>query len=121
MLYAGVFILSKKARVKHTPLRITFYNLGLGSVALSPYFALYGELSNLMWAAGLGTIPTAIPFVLFAYGVKYVKMQRAPILALVEPVCAGVVGYLYFGEHLQLIQLFGGAMILAGVLIAWRD
>ena len=119
--YALVFVLSKEARKKHSPFRINFYNLGLGSAALSPYFVLFGKVKSILWAVGLGIVPTAIPFLLFSYGMKYVKVQRAPILALIEPLCAGLVGYLYFGEVLTLNQLIGGAMILAGVLIAWRD
>uniref|UniRef100_A0A7C3MA18 Permease n=1 Tax=Archaeoglobus fulgidus TaxID=2234 RepID=A0A7C3MA18_ARCFL len=119
--YALVFVLSKEARKKHSPFRINFYNLGLGSAVLLPYFILFGNVESIPWAIGLGVIPTAIPFLLFSYGMKYVKVQRAPVLALIEPLCAGVVGYLYFGEVLTLKQLIGGAMILAGVLIAWRE
>jgi len=119
--YAIVFVLSKEARKKHSPWRITFYNLGLGSAALLPYFLMFGRVGSWLWAIGLGVVPTAVPFVLFSYGMKYVKVQRAPILALIEPLCAGLVGYFYFGETLTLTQLIGGAMILAGVLIAWRE
>lgn len=119
--YALVFVLSKEARKKHSSFRINFYNLGLGSAVLLPYFILLGSVKSILWAIGLGIVPTAVPFLLFAYGMKYVKVQRAPILALVEPLCAGLVGYLYFGELLTLKQLIGGSMILAGVLIAWRD
>jgi len=119
--YAAVFVLSKEARKIHSPLTITFYNLSLGSFLLLPYFAFFGKVGSLIWAIGLGIFPTAIPFVLFAYGMKYVKVQQAPLLALIEPLFAGVIGYLYFGEALTPLQILGGAMILAGVFIAWSE
>ncbi len=119
--YAGVFVLSKEARRIHSPLEITFMNLGVGSALLLPYFLLFGSISSLAWVLGLGLIPTAIPFVLFAFGIKYVKVQRAPILALVEPLSASVIGYLYFGEILAVKQIIGAAMILTSVFLAWRD
>ncbi|WP_290597877.1 MULTISPECIES: EamA family transporter [unclassified Archaeoglobus] len=119
--YAFVFILSKEARKNHSPLQITFLNLGLGTIILLPYFFIFGTVSNIWWVIGLGTIPTAIPFTLFAYGVKYVKVQRAPILALLEPLSAFVIGYLYFEEIMVWKQLIGAAMILSSVFIAWRE
>ncbi len=119
--YALVFILSKEARKYHSPLQITFLNLGFGSLVLFPYFLLFGSISSIWWVVGLGTIPTAIPFTLFAYGIKYVKVQRAPILALVEPLSASIIGYMYFGEVLAVKQVIGAAMILVSVFIAWRE
>lgn len=119
--YALVFILSKEARKKHSPLQITLFNLGTGSLILLPYFMLHGAISNFLWVVGLGTIPTAIPFTLFAYGIKYVNTQKAPILALIEPLSAAMIGYIYFGEILALNQVLGAAMILMSVVIAWRE
>ncbi|WP_230972457.1 EamA family transporter [Archaeoglobus neptunius] len=119
--YALVFITSKEARKHYSPLQINFVNLGFGSALLLPYFLLYGSISSLYWAAGLGTIPTAIPFLLFMYGMKYVKVQRAPILALIEPVSAAIIGYMYFGEMLSPEQILGGTMILASVGMVWRE
>ncbi len=119
--YAAVFILSKEARKMHSPLEITFMNLGIGSALLLPYFLLFGHVSDPWWILGLGIVPTAVPFVLFSFGIKFVKVQRAPILALVEPLSASFIGYLYFGEILAAKQILGAAMIMVSVLLAWRD
>jgi len=119
--YAAVFILSKEARKRHSPLEITFMNLGIGSALLLPYFLLFGSISNVWWVLGLGLVPTAVPFVLFSFGIKFVKVQRAPILALVEPLSASFIGYFYFGEVLAAKQVLGAAMIMVSVFLAWRD
>ncbi len=119
--YAFVFYYSKKAREKHSSLQIAVFNLAVGTIVLLPYFLLHRANFSIAWVLGLGFIPTAVPFVLFAYGIKYIKVQRAPILALMEPVTATVVGYLYFSEFLTLKQLVGAALILLSISFAWRE
>jgi|Deesub1362A_J573_1020465.scaffolds.fasta_scaffold00922_5 drug/metabolite transporter (DMT)-like permease len=123
--YAAVIILIKKVSVKQTPVEITFFNLLLGSIALLPWIAMTNStnqisLGEIPWIFGLGIIPTAIPFILFAYGVKYVKVQIAPVFALVEPLAASIIGLLVFGESLSILQIAGGALILSSISIAWR-
>ena len=118
--YAFVFFYSKRARMKHSSFQITFFNLAFGSAILLPYFLFRGVSGSLPWILGLGLVPTAIPFVLFAYGIKYVKVQRAPILALVEPLSATFIGYIYFSEILTAKQIMGAMLIFASIIIAWR-
>ncbi|MCS7118585.1 MAG: EamA family transporter [Archaeoglobaceae archaeon] len=110
--YSLVFTLSKKAREFHSAFQISFFNVFLGSSILLPYFLLKSVEFSLFWAVGLGLIPTAIPFMLFAYGMKHVKLQKAPLIALVEPMFAVIVGYIYFGEVLNEKQILGGTLIL---------
>ncbi len=119
--YALVFFYSKKAREKHSPLQISFFNLAFGSIVLLPYFLIRGARFSLPWVLGLGLIPTAAPFLLFTYGIKYINVQRAPILALVEPLSATLIGYLYFAEVLAAKQVIGATLILASVALAWRE
>lgn len=118
--YAIVFTLSKKAREFHSSFQISFFNVFFGSLVLLPYFLISGKSFSLPWALGLGLIPTAIPFMLFAYGMKHVKLQKAPIIALVEPMFAILVGYFYFGELLSQKQILGGALVLLATAISFK-
>jgi drug/metabolite transporter (DMT)-like permease len=43
---------------------------------------------------------------------------RAVVIFSVEPVIAAVASYLFLGEQLGLIGVFGGALIIAGVLVS---
>ncbi|MDI9642035.1 MAG: EamA family transporter [Archaeoglobaceae archaeon] len=117
--YAVVFALTKKAK-DFSSFNITFFNVLFGSIILLPYALLNFSEFPLFWAFGLGLIPTAIPFTLFIYGVKKVKLQRAPIIALIEPLFAILVGFLYFGEVLSFSQLLGGFLVLSATALAWR-
>ncbi len=119
--YAFVFYTSKLARRAHNPFEINFFILLFGSVVLFPYFVLNPVRDSIFWIFGLGLIPTAIPFVLFTYGIKYVRVQIAPILALLEPLSATVIGYIVFKEVLAFKQVIGAILILLSTLIAWSE
>lgn len=118
--YALVFKFSKKARESHSAFQIAFFNVFFGSAVLSPIFIMKYEPFSIPWAVGLGLVPTAIPFVLFAYGMKHVKLQKAPLIALIEPMFATMIGYAYFGEVLSLKQIIGAFLVLSATAISLR-
>ncbi|MDK2877001.1 MAG: hypothetical protein PWQ22_1411 [Archaeoglobaceae archaeon] len=118
--YAIVFALTKKAK-EFSSFQITFFNILFGSLLLLPYFVLNFADFSIPWAIGLGLIPSAIPFTLLVYGIKHVKLHRAPIIALIEPLSAIVVGYIYFGEILTSKQIFGGILIILSTAISLRE
>lgn len=118
--YAVVFALTKKAK-EFSSFQITFFNVLFGSLLLFPYFVLNFADFSIPWAIGLGLIPSAIPFTLLVYGIKHVKLHRAPIIALIEPLSAIVVGYIYFGEILTSKQIFGGILIILSTAISLRE
>jgi drug/metabolite transporter (DMT)-like permease len=122
--YAVLFILMKRVREFMSSVHITFINLAIPSLALTPFVLLYSSeaigvlTSNLYWILGLGLIPTALAFTIFSYGIKFCKTEKAPILALIEPVAAGIFGYYFFGEVLTLKQIAGASLISFSVAVA---
>lgn len=68
--------------------------------------------------AGVGIVSTFIAVQGFYAGAHRIGAARAALVSTVEPVWTIVLASLLFGESLGLLQLVGGAMILAGVLIA---
>ena len=131
--YAFVFILAKDARRKFSAQDVTASMLGISCILYFPLFALINyeiildpktildtwfNLSQIPWILGLGLIPTAIPFTLFNYGIKYCKIERAPILALIEPITVSFIGYFLFKELLSLMQIFGAILILISIFLS---
>jgi drug/metabolite transporter (DMT)-like permease len=55
------------------------------------------------------------------YGIKFCRREVAPIIALIEPVSAGIFGYLVFSEVLTIKQIVGAILILSSVLIVVRS
>jgi drug/metabolite transporter (DMT)-like permease len=74
-----------------------------------PMWALVG------WVIVLGTI---VPFGLVTAALRHVSATRVGIVAMLEPVAATLVAFLWLGEELRPAQLLGGAVVLAGILLA---
>jgi drug/metabolite transporter (DMT)-like permease len=61
---------------------------------------------------------TIVPFGLLVGSLRYVSATRASITAMIEPVAATLVAWLWLEEALDLAQLGGGAFVLAGIVLA---
>ncbi|MEO8273688.1 MAG: DMT family transporter [Chloroflexota bacterium] len=67
---------------------------------------------------GVGIVSTFIAVLAFYGGAHRIGAARASIVSTVEPIWTIVLAGLLFQESLGPLQLVGGAMILAGVVIA---
>ena len=119
IVYAGAFVMLNKLGKIYSPIQITFSNLAIGVILLLPFFRF--ETGSIALILGLGLIPTAVPFILLSYGMARVRVEKGPVIALIEPVTAGVVGFIAFNEILSGMQLIGAILILSGVFIALNE
>ncbi len=69
------------------------------------------------WIFYVSIVGTVLPFGLFFVGVNYVRSTRASITATLEPISAGLFAYLFIGESLQPLQMAGGAMVVAAIVV----
>ena len=69
------------------------------------------------WLAGIAVVSTVAAVSLFFAGLKRVGPTTASILSTVEPVVTVVLAFLVFGELLGVLQLVGGALVIAAVLV----
>jgi drug/metabolite transporter (DMT)-like permease len=67
---------------------------------------------------GLGVIATAVAIQTFYAGVKRVGGARASLISTVEPVYTILLAMILFGESLEPVQVVGGVLVLAAVLLA---
>ena len=86
--------------------------------------ALLGELrpgaltaAGWGWLACLAVVSTVGAIALFFAGLRRVGPTTASILATVEPLVTVLLAFLAFGEPLGDVQLAGGALVLAAVVI----
>jgi drug/metabolite transporter (DMT)-like permease len=85
--------------------------------------SLHGRLASLhlpvwslmAWMIVLGTI---VPFGLLVAALRHIPATRAAIVAMLEPVVATIVAYAWLDESLTGVQLLGGAVVLAAILLA---
>jgi drug/metabolite transporter (DMT)-like permease len=61
---------------------------------------------------------TIVTFGLIVSALRHVPATRVAIVAMLEPVAAGLVAWAWLGETLATQQLVGGAIVLAAILIA---
>ncbi len=63
-------------------------------------------------------IGTVLPYLFVLAGVNALSPQVASIIGMLEPVLAGVFGWILLNETFTTIQLFGAAIVLIGIFIA---
>nr|WP_162617329.1 DMT family transporter [Acinetobacter colistiniresistens] len=103
--------------------RVTVIQLAVASLLSFASMPLVGEHSipNFSWslliiAVALGLASALIQFVM-NWAQRMVEPTRAAIIYAGEPVWAGVIGCIA-GERLPLLALFGGLLVVLGVLVS---
>jgi drug/metabolite transporter (DMT)-like permease len=94
------------------------------AVTLTGGSALLGDLrlgevnpAGWGWLVGIAVVSTVAAVSLFFAGLKRVGPTTASILSTVEPVVTVVLAFLVFGELLGSLQLLGGALVIAAVIV----
>jgi drug/metabolite transporter (DMT)-like permease len=94
------------------------------AASLTAGSALLGELrpgaltaAGWGWLACLALVSTVGAISLFFAGLRRVGPTTASILATVEPLVTVLLAFLVFGEVLGVVQVVGGAVVLAAVLV----
>src|SRR5699024_1476150 len=87
--YALYSIFSKFALEKYSSLVITTYTFIVASVVLLPFFsyqehaALLLTPNVLLYAFGLGFLPTVVAYMIYTYGIKQTEASNASLLTTV--------------------------------------
>lgn len=88
-------------------------------VVLGPA-SVFGMLATPSVAAAIllmSVVSTILPFGAFLLALKYIPPTNALVASTVEPVIAGVGGLLLFGERFSPMQLFGGLLVIAAIVV----
>ena len=75
----------------------------------------FGEVDILL-GLGVIVIGTLLPFICVVAALRHLPAPRAAVAATLEPVLAAVFAWWLHDEHLALVQLAGGALVLGAVL-----
>src|SRR5690625_3917608 len=127
--YALYSIFSKFALEKYTSLSVTTYTFFIAAITLIPFFpysskfALLYRPTTLLYAIGLGFLPTAFAYIIYTHGLSKTEASKASILTTVEPVVATLIGIFIFNESFSLSQMIGMACIIGAVILlqAYND
>ena len=128
--YALFTIFSKYLSTRASPLTTVTYSLIFGTLFLLPFqfFEIPGigapgfevlTREPLAWAAILGLClgPTLGSYALFNAGLTSVPASVASVIATIEPVVAGIAGFIVFRQALEPLQIFGAVIIISAALV----
>lgn len=129
LTYALFTIFSKYFSTRASPWTTVTYSLVFGTLFLLPlqfiripglgeagYEVLLSE--PLAWLALLGLClgPTLGSYALYNAGLRTVPAGVASVIATIEPVVAGVAGFVIFGQILEPLQIVGAVIIICAAL-----
>ncbi|WP_020465668.1 DMT family transporter [Singulisphaera acidiphila] len=118
--FAGVVVGLRNFR-DLDPIWLSSFNNLAGSVTLGLWILLsrgtipVPPLSTLALLVVFGTIQMAIPYILFARGLRDIGAPEAGLLGLLEPVLAPIWVMLVVGERPAIPTIVGGLFLLLGV------
>ncbi len=125
VLFAGYSLMGRYAARRFTPWTLLTYGLTAATLFWFVFLGGPGRVITLLsdWRALLAVIvlavvSTIIPFGAFLKALHFVEATQASVTSTIEPVVAGVAAWFIFGEHLSWLQLLGGGLVIAAVVLS---
>lgn len=122
--YATLMLLNKFIRLMGR-LEITIIQLGITALLLLPYVFLtegFGVFevskSSVPFIIILGIVNTGVGFWLFFSGMEKLKGQSIAMLSYVDPFVAILISAVILREHMTIVQIIGGALLLGSTFIS---
>ncbi|WP_051679769.1 DMT family transporter [Pseudorhizobium marinum] len=126
VFYACYILAIGRLRSRFDTVRIMIWSTATAAAAILP-FALYFE-GNILppslygWAIlfGLAFISHAGGQVAITYALAFLPAAFSSLTLLLQPVVAAILAWLILAEAIGPLQAIGGAIVLAGILVARR-
>lgn len=122
--YAAGVTIEKPALRRASALHVTWLACGVGTLATAPFGPqLLAELprapaASVAWLVYLGVFPTAIAFTTWAFALGRTNAGVLGSTTYLAPPLAVLMGWLVLGEIPPPLALAGGALSIAGVIVA---
>lgn len=115
-------IIPRKINMIYSPLP----NLGFAMIIAGIAFCLYQkiwefevqiDLELILAMLGVIVVGTTMAFGFFMVGLQEIGASKASLISSNEPLAAAIIGYLWLGTSLLIVQIIGFALIMIGILI----
>ncbi|MCQ2071426.1 MAG: DMT family transporter, partial [archaeon] len=98
-----------------------FYMFMIGTVLCVPFVdmgAMVGrfDTGSLLNLVAIGVFMTLVPYALVAYALKKGNAVKVNLLGLLEVVFAALVGFVFYGETIAVLNLVGMGLIMFSVV-----
>ena len=123
-IFAVYFLIAERLATRYSAWTLLLWGFGAALLAwaivrplwLLPWDRLQGEVALLV--AGVVIVATVIPYLFTIAAVGLIPATRVGLTATSEPVVAAIAAFLLIGEALDGPQLVGGAIVIAGIIVA---
>ena len=124
VFYAGYFVVVARLRAKHDTALIVVWTAAVASTALLPIALMTSDTifpsSWQGWSALLllAFICQAGAQSVIAFALAHLPAPLSAVTLMIQPLTAGIMAWIILGEALGSLQVLGGIVLLAGILIA---
>lgn len=118
---------TRRVGQSHSMLTVVFYQTAAGALAFAPLAMIERQQwqipspGSVLIVAYLAVFCSVVAFLLYAYGLKELDAGSAVNLLNLVPVFGVGFAFLVLQEPVGLAQLFGGAVVIAGVTLGLRS
>ncbi len=123
--YAGIILCGRRLASRYHPLHINAVVFGTGALvllclALPTHLAVAYPAQGWLLLLYLGSIPTALAYILFMIGIRSTAATVTSIVTLCEPLTSAILAWIVFGERLGPLGLLGATLLLSAILLLAR-
>ena len=125
-ILASYFLIAERLVTRYSSWALLCVGFGAAAIAWSiarplwtlDWSRLNGELG--LDVLGVVVVATVVPYLFSVGAVRLIPAARVGLASTAEPVIAAVAAWLLIGESLQALQVVGGLIVVAGILVAQR-
>jgi drug/metabolite transporter (DMT)-like permease len=123
VFFASYSLMGSYAAGRFGPFTLLVYGLGFASIfwlvalGTAPVARILGDPALFAAILFVAVISTVVPFSAFLLALHYIPPTNATVTSTVEPLIAGVGAFLLFGESFGALQLLGGVLVVAAIIV----
>ena len=126
VILAAYFLIAERLVTRYSSWALLCVGFGAAAIAWSiarppwtlDWSRLNGELG--LYVLGVVVIATVVPYLFSVGALRLIPAARVGLASTAEPVIAAVAAWLLIGESLQALQVVGGVIVIAGIVVAQR-
>ncbi len=109
---------------RYDPVVLVFYSMLPATLYLAPFtisggvFDVDGIVSALPLLVYLALACSDVATILQVYGQRFIRVEVAAIIFLLEPVFASILSYIFLSETMSSVQILGASLILLAIVLA---
>ncbi|MFJ8100043.1 DMT family transporter [Lysinibacillus sp. NPDC096212] len=122
-LVTAYFLFGQDVRKRLSLVTYTMIVYAVSTITLFIYVLIKGEsfgpysAMDWIWFILLAIVPNLFGHTLFNWSIKYVSTNVVSVAILFEPIGAAILALLIFKEYLIATQIFGGFIVIVGILL----